>query len=100
MNGEERRIYRYPAHLKSRPKLGMWDLRDLAILGCMLTLAVLAAVWGGVLFPMGVTIGFAALSVRPDEDALSDHIRRIVRYLIRPRTYVWQSKKTIGETIR
>ena len=56
----ERRVYRYPAHLKSKPKLWLWSLRDLAVLGCMLPLSVLLAVWGGALFPLGITIGFAA----------------------------------------
>ena len=87
----ERRVYRYPAHLKSKPKLWLWSLRDLAVLGCMLPFSVLLAVWGGVLFPLGITIGFAALSVRPEEDAVSDHVRRILRYLIRPKLYVWRT---------
>ena len=41
----ERRVYRYPAHLKSKPKLWLWSLRDLAVLGCMLPFSVLLAVW-------------------------------------------------------
>lgn len=88
--GFEKRVYRYPSHLKSRPKLWMWSLRDLAILGCMLPVSILLAVWGKVLFPLGVTIGFAALSVRMEEEAVSDYIRRIVRYLVKPKRYVWQ----------
>ena len=90
----ERRVYRYPAHLKSKPKLWLWSLRDLAVLGCMLPFSVLLAVWGGVLFPLGITIGFAALSVRPEEDAVSDHVRRILRYLTRPKLYVWKNRES------
>ena len=84
-------IYYYPYDLKSRAKLWLWDLRDIAIIGVALLISVLA--WAQVRFylPMALTMVYMFLSIRPDDTSVMDYILCGVRYfLVTQQYYEWK----------
>lgn len=84
-------IYYYPYDLKSRAKLWLWDLRDIAIIGVALLISLLA--WTQIQFylPMALTLMYMFLSIRLDDSSVMDYILCGVRYfLVTQQYYEWK----------
>ncbi len=83
--------YIYPQNLRSRAKLWLWSLRDLAVGGIGLLLSVLALTQLGAVLPIALTLTYAFLSIRPDEESVLDFIRLGIRYFVTGQQfYVWR----------
>ena len=57
-------MFIFPSNLKAKPKLWLWELRDVTILGISLVLSVLAVTQGIGMAPLMVTVLFGFLSIR------------------------------------
>ena len=84
--------YLYPQNLKSQAKLWLWNLRDLIIIGIALLLSVLAIAQLKLVLPLALTLGYAFLSIRFEDNTVLDFIRRGIRYFITSQQYFeWKS---------
>ena len=68
--------YIYPQNLKAEAKLWLWSLRDVAILGIALIFSILALSQMKFYFPLAVTLVFAFLTIRLDDQTVLDFIGR------------------------
>ena len=86
--------YIYPQNLKAEAKLWLWSLRDVAILGIALILSALALSQLHLYLPMAVTLVFAFLSIRIEDQSVLDFMKRAARYfLLSQQTYFWREEQ-------
>ena len=93
--------YLYPQNLKSQAKLWLWNLRDLAIIGTALLVSVLAIAQLKMVLPLGLTLGYAFLTIRLEDNAVLDYIKRGFRYFVTSQQYFeWKSADIGSHTER
>ena len=93
--------YIYPQNLKSQAKLWLWNLRDLAIIGTALLVSVLAIAQLKMVLPLGLTFGYAFLTIRLEDNTVLDYIRRGFRYFVTTQQYYeWQNADIGSHTER
>ena len=91
--------YLYPQNLKSQAKLWLWNLRDLIIIGIALLLSVLAIAQLKIVLPL--TLGFAFLSIRFEDNTVLDFIRRGIRFFLTSQQFFeWKSADIGSHTER
>lgn len=84
--------YLYPQNLKSQAKLWLWNLRDLIIIGIALLLSVLAIAQLKLVLPLALTLGYAFLSIRFEDNTVLGFILRGIRFFITSQQYFeWKS---------
>ena len=84
-------MFIYPSNLKAKPKLWLWELRDIAIIGIGLVLSVLAVTNGVGMFPLVATVLFAFLSVRVEGTSVLDFIHYATGFLfLKQQYYEWR----------
>ncbi len=84
-------MFIYPSNLKAKPKLWLWELRDLAITGVGLLLSVLALTQGLGMLPLVATFLFAFLSIRVEGVSVLDFIQYAAGFLfLRQQYYEWR----------
>ena len=84
-------IFIYPDNLKAKPKLWLWELRDIALIGIGARLSVLALTQTGIFIPLVLTAVYAFLSIRFDGTSILDFIRYAVAFLItKQQFYEWR----------
>lgn len=57
------RQYIYPQNLKAQPKLWLWKLRDIAILGIALLISIFAVATIKLVLPLALTLVYAFLTI-------------------------------------
>ena len=88
-------MYIYPDNLRAKPKLWLWELRDVAVIGIGALLSVLALVQGWGMFLLILTVLYAFLSIRMEDASILDFLRNAVRFLILDQQfYLWEERKT------
>ena len=93
--------YLYPQNLKSQAKLWLWNLRDLIIIGIALLLSVLAIAQLKLVLPLALTLGYAFLSIRFEDNTVLDFIRRGIRFFLTSQQYFeWKSADIGSHTER
>lgn len=80
-------MFIYPSDLKAKPKLWLWELRGIAIIGVGLLLSVLAVTQGVGMLPLVVTVLFAFLSVRVEGTSVLDFLHHAMGFLILDQQY-------------
>ena len=86
--------YIYPQNLKAHPKLWLWNLKDLSIIGVALLISVFSLAQIKFFLPMAGTMCYAFLSIRLDDMSILDFIKRAVRYFITGQQfYIWGEKR-------
>ncbi len=84
-------MYIYPNNLKAKPKLWLWELRDIAIIGVGLLLSVFALVQGIGMLPLVVTVLFAFLAIRVEGTCVLDFIHYTADFLfLKQQYYEWR----------
>lgn len=84
-------MFIYPSNLKAKPKLWLWELRDIAIIGIGLVLSVLAVTQGIGMLPLVVTVLFAFLSIRVEGTSVLDFLHHAVGFLfLNQQYYEWR----------
>ena len=91
--------YIYPQNLKAEAKLWLWSLRDVAILGIALILSILALSQIKFYLPLAVTLVFAFLTIRLDDQTVLDFIGRGFRYFISTQQYYEWREQSVGKRI-
>lgn len=80
-------IFIYPDNLRAKPKLWLWALRDVAIIGIGFLLSVLALANGAGMFLLILTVLYAFLSIRVEDASILDFLRNAVCFLILNQQY-------------
>ena len=84
-------MYIDPENLKDKPMLGLWLLRDIAIIGVAALISVLSLVQGVGMAPLVVTVLYAFLSIQVDGASILDFLRRAACFLIfQQQRYEWR----------
>ncbi len=91
--------YIYPQNLKAEAKLWLWSLRDVAILGIALILSILALSQMKFYLPLAVTLVFAFLTIRLDDQTVLDFISRGFRYFVSTQQYYEWREQSVGKRI-
>ena len=85
--------YIYPQNLKSQAQLWLWRLKDLGVLGAALLVSVLALSQLRFFLPLALTMVFAFLTMRFDDNSILNYIRRAARYFITTQQfYIWKQR--------
>ena len=85
--------YIYPQNLKSQAQLWLWRLKDLVVLGAALLVSVLALSQLRFFLPLSLTMVFAFLTMRFDDNSILNYIRRAARYFITTQQfYIWKQR--------
>lgn len=87
-------MYIYPDNLKAKPKLWLWELRDVAAIGIGLLFSVLALTQGGGMFLLVLTVLYAFLSIRMEGASILDFLKCAVCFLfLHQQYYEWRKHK-------
>lgn len=87
------RQYIYPQNLKAQPKLWLWKLRDIAILGTALLISIFAVATIKLVLPLALTLVYAFLTIQLDDVSIMDFIKRAVKFFITTQqNYVWKER--------
>ena len=73
-------MYIYPANLKSRASLFLWQLKDIIVIVVLAMLGILALTQAGSPVVLAVTVGYAILSIRYEDNSLLDYLRYAWRF--------------------
>ncbi len=86
-------IYIYPDNLRAKPKLWLWELKDIAVIGIGFLLSVLALTQGAGMFLMVLTVLYAFLSIRMEGASILDFLRCAVCFLfLHQQYYEWKER--------
>ena len=84
-------IYIYPDNLNAKATLWLWQLRDLAVIGIGLLIAVLALTQLGLFLPMVLVAAYAFLSIHLDGLSVLDFLSFVVSfYMTEQQTFEWE----------
>lgn len=85
-------MYIYPDNLRAKPKLWLWELRDVAVIGVGFLLSVLALTHGAGMFLLVLTVLYAFLSIRLEGASILDFLRRAACFLfLHQQYYEWRA---------
>lgn len=87
-------MYIYPDNLRAKPKLWLWTLRDIAIIGVGALLSVLALVRGLGMPLLILTVLYAFLSIRVEDASILDFLRNAVCFLLLDQQYYEWKERT------
>ena len=80
--------------MRTKAKLWFWNLRDMIIIGVALTVSVVSWAKLGFVLPAALTAVYGLLSIRLDEDAVIDYIKRAWRYFVSTQQYFnWKERE-------
>ena len=80
--------------MKLKPKLWLWSVRDLIIIGIALIPAIIAAVKLHIYVPAAIAAVYAFLSIRLDDQSVLDYIKRAVRFFISSQQFfIWKEDR-------
>ena len=87
-------MYIYPDNLKAKPKLWLWELKDIAISGIGFLLSVLALTQGAGMFLLVLTVLYAFLSIRTDGSSILDFLHSAACFLfLHQQYYEWRQEE-------
>ena len=85
------RIYIYPDNLNAKATLWLWQLRDLAVIGIGMLIAVLALTQLGLFLPMVLVAAYAFLSIHLDGLSVLDFLSFVVSfYITEQQIFEWE----------
>ncbi len=86
-------MFIYPDNLRAKPKLWLWELKDIAVVGVGFLLSVLALSQGAGMFLMVLTVLYAFLSIRMEGASILDFLRCTVCFLfLHQQYYEWKER--------
>lgn len=88
--------YIYPQNLKAQAKLWFWSFRDIIIIGVALLLSVLAITQIKFVLPLALTLSYAFLTIRMEDNTVLDFIIRSVKYFISTQQYFEWRRESVG----
>ena len=88
--------YIYPQNLKSQAKLWLWSLRDIAVIGIAMLISVLALTQIKLFLPLAITLAYAFLTIRMDDQSVLDFFIRAVKYFLTTEQYYEWKEESVG----
>ena len=88
--------YIYPQNLKSQAKLWLWSLRDIAVIGISMLISVLALTQIKLFLPLAITLAYAFLTIRMDDQSVLDFIIRAVEYFLTTEQYYEWKEESVS----
>lgn len=86
-------MFIFPTNLKAKPKMWLWELRALAVIGVGLILSVLALANGFGGMPLILTALYAFLSIKVEETSVLDFLRFAADFLfLKQQYYEWRQE--------
>lgn len=80
--------------MKLKPKLWLWSVRDLIIIGISSIPAILAVAKLHFFIPAAMVAVYAFLSIRFDDRSVLDYIKRAVRFFVSSQqSFFWKEDK-------
>ena len=84
----------YPQNMQQKPKLWLWSIRDLLIIGGAGVLSVFMAVKFDFQLPAALTAVYSFLCIRLDDQSIFDYILRAVRFFVTgQQSFVWKEDR-------
>ena len=88
-------MYIYPDNLKSKAMLGLWQLRDIGIIGVSLIISALTLAQLGFFIPLVATAVYGFLSIRFSDTSILDFIKYASAYFItKQQIFEWRMMKS------
>ena len=88
-------MYIYPDNLKAKAMLGLWQIRDIGIIGTALIISVLALTQLGFPVPLVGTAVYGFLSIRFSDTSILDFIKYAGAYFItKQQIFEWRLYRT------
>ncbi len=85
-------MFIYPSNLSAKPKIWMWELRDVAILVIAAIISAFAISQTGILIPLVVTFVYGVLSIQVEGSSILNFLKNAVIYfLIKQQRYDWEA---------
>lgn len=86
-------MYIYPENLKSKATLGLWELKDLMIIGAVLVPGIVIYVRTKLMIFIIAAAVYAFLSIKIDDTSIKDFIKYAVAFFITDQQrYEWRRK--------
>lgn len=86
-------MFIFPTNLKAKPKMWLWELRSLAVIGVGLILSVLVLANGFSWGPLIVTALYTFLSIKVEETSVLDFLRFAADFLfLKQQYYEWRQE--------
>ncbi|MCL2697551.1 MAG: hypothetical protein FWE74_05670 [Oscillospiraceae bacterium] len=83
----------YPDNLKAKAMLGLWQIRDIGIIGVSLLISVFALTQVGFIIPLVGTAVYGFLSIRFSDTSILDFIKYAGSYFItKQQIFEWRLK--------
>lgn len=87
-------MFIFPTNLKAKPKMWLWELRSLAVIGVGLILSVLALAKGLSGLPLILTALYAFLSIKVEDTSVLDFLRFAADFLfLKQQYYDWRQSQ-------
>lgn len=94
-------MYLYPNNLKAKPKLWLWQLKELVIIGITTLIAVLFYSQFNNIYPLVGSAVYALLSLRLDDMSMLDFIIHSCHFFIfSSQTYTWSNERSLNDNTR
>ena len=88
-----KRQYIYPHHMRSKAKLWFWNLREVIIIGVLMTVSVVCWAKLDMVLPAAVTLVYTFLAVRIDDDSVLDYISRALKFFMSTQqSFEWEER--------
>ena len=90
-------MFIYPENLKAKPKLWLWQLRDISIIGICMILSALALAQGVGMAPLVLTFLDAFLAIQVEDASILDFLRKAACFLfLQQQFYEWRLDRGKG----
>lgn len=84
--------YIYPDNLKAKPKLFLWELKDVAIIGILGIISVFSLAQTGLFAPLIVAFLYAFLSIQFDGTSILSFLKNASSFFIfKQQEYDWST---------
>lgn len=97
---DDRDYYLYPKDMKSKPKVMVWYVKDIAISAIIFLFGIMIAVSSGFFYIMVIGIVYGLLTIQAGNNSVMDYIKYLLRYFFTQQEYQWGREKTIINTIK
>lgn len=81
--------YIYPENLSAKPRMWLWNLKDLATAGLLALTGVFFLAQFRVVLPLVIAALYAFLTIRFDDASILDFLQHACRYFFLPRYFCW-----------
>lgn len=79
--------YIYPKNLNASAQLWLWSMKDFVIIGIGTLLSVFILVNTRMLLPAAITMCYAFLTIRADEETILDYLKYAVSFFLTSQQY-------------